>query len=519
MTQKASLRPDDENGSQHALSKDGYKFDVRGSYWKLNKDATVALGLAAKLPEPVQMGFRATLRRYAEEMSALYTENMAVLFNRYLRDAGAREVSVANLLNWRAILGESNQWCLGSLRSFLLAWHSYGFPGIQDEVVDLLNEWRIKGNDKGVAVITSDPKDGPYTDIEVQGLLDWANAAVSSRELQFADYAYFLTLLMTARRPVQIAALRGKDLIEEHGGGASLFRLNVPRAKQRGGGFRQSFRSLAIIDDLHAILRYQHAQSVASIEKKMGAKIPKDLKAETPIFINEKALDEITSLPSLRALLLGPKPDVLHATTSWLSTALRRVASLCTTCSERTGEPIHVTATRFRYTRGSKLRREGFSAFVIAELLDHSDIQQVGVYTKNTAQEAVVINELVGPRLAPFAQACLGTLVTSEREAIRGDDPHSRVPNHLQHPIGTCGNYGFCASGFKACYTCRFFQPWLHGPHEEVLRALYAEKERAYAAGCAEEVVNADDRLILAVEDCIARCKAAMQKESMVVEE
>lgn len=517
MNQKASPRPDAASEQHDAVSKDGYRFDVRTSHWRLNKDVTVALGRAAELPEPAQSGFRATLQRYAEEMSAKHTKNMAEMFKRYLADTSAFGVSTTQLLNWRAHLGTSNQWYLGSLRGFLLAWYDYGFPGIPDEVVDLLNEWRIKGNDKGVAVITSDPEGGPYTDIEVQGLLDWANATVSSQKIQFSDYAYFLTLLMTARRPVQIAALRGRDLTEEHGSGASLFRLNVPRAKQRGGRFRKSFRSLAIIEDLHAVLRHQHARSVMAVEKKLGMDLPKDLKAEVPIFVNEKEL--IKDLPSLRALLLGPKPDALHATTSWLSTALRRLASLCTARSERTGEPIHLSATRFRYTRGTKLRREGFSAFVIAELLDHSDIQNVGVYTENTAQEAVVINELIGPKLAPFAQACLGTLVRSEREAIRGNDPRSRIPNHLTHPIGTCGNYGFCASGFKACYTCRFFQPWLYGPHAEVLRELYAEKERARAAGCAEEVVNSDDRLILAVEDCIARCKATMQEASVAVEE
>ena len=510
----------DAAGEQHdAVSKDGYRFDIRASHWKLNKDVTVALGRAAELPEPTQAGYRATLQRYAEEMSAGHVYNMAARFDEFLRDTGTVQVGVAELLNWRAMLGHSRQFHLGALKGFLVAWHGYGFPGIPDEVVDLLNEWRIKGNDKGVAVVTSDPETGPYTDIEIQGLLDWANAAVSSRKVGFAEYAYFLTLLMTARRPVQIAALRGKDLTEEHGGGALLFRLNVPRAKQRGGKFRKSFRSLAIIEDLHAVLRHQHAQSVMAVEKKLGMDLSKDLKAEVPIFVNEKGLGGIKDLPSLRALLLGSKPDALHATTSWLSTALRRLASLCTARSERTGEPIHLSATRFRYTRGTKLRREGFSAFVIAELLDHSDIQNVGVYTENTAQEAVVINELIGPKLAPFAQACLGTLVRSEREAIRGNDPRSRIPNHLRHPIGTCGNYGFCASGFKACYTCRFFQPWLHGPHEEVLRELYAEKERARAADCAEEVVNSDDRLILAVEDCIARCKAAMQEASLVVEE
>ncbi len=131
------------------------------------------------------------------------------------------------------------------------------------------------------------------------------------------------------------------------------------------------------------------------------------------------------------------------------------------------------------------------------------------MYTENTAQEAVVINELVGAQLAPFAQACLGRLVHSEREAIRGDDPRSRVPNDRQHAVGTCGNYGFCASGFRACYTCYHFQPWVNGPHEEVLTDLYAEKDRTRSAGCAAVIVNANDQLILAVEHCVAMCKEA----------
>lgn len=519
MAAKISLQPSVIRGPHRAVSKDGYTFDVRTDHWKLNKDVTVALGRASELPEPVQSGFRATLQRYAEEASAAHVYNMAARFDEFLRDTGSVQLEVAGLLNWRAMLGHSREYHLGALKGFLLAWHDYGFPGVSDDVADLLNGWRIKGNDKGVAVITASPEAGPYTDIEVQGLLDWANSAVSRHEIPFSDYAYFLTLLMTARRPVQIAALRGKDIVEEKGGSGTLFRLNVPRAKQRGGGFRRSFRSLAIIEDLAIVLREQFARSVASIEKKLGVTLPESLKTEVPVFVNASAVNDLTDLSALRDCLLGAKPDVMHATTAMLDTALGRLARLCDARSERTGQPIHVSATRFRYTRGTKLRREGFSAFVIAELLDHSDIQNVSVYTKNTAQEAVTIDELIGPKLAPFAQACLGTLVRSEREAIRGDDPRSRIPNHLQHPIGTCGHYGFCASGGKACYTCWFFQPWMDGPHEEVLQELYAEKKRARAAGCPEEVVNADDRLILAVEDCVARCAAAKAKVTATPEE
>lgn len=495
-----------------SVSKDGYGFDASSDYWRLNKDVQISLILPTALDAATEAGFRATLRRYAEEASARHTENMATRFKRFLRDTESSRVSVTNLINWRANLGTDEQWQLGGLKGFLLAWHDYGFEGISQDVVDLLKGWRILGNEKGAAVATGCPETGPLTDLELAALLDWANMAVVQRNIAFEDYAYLLTLVMTARRPVQIAALRGRDLIQVVGEGAPLYRLNIPRAKQRGLGFRGTFRSLAILEDLFMVLRQQQKQSVAAASEAIGEALDPALEVEIPVFVNRRGLKEISSAEALRGSLTGRAPDLLHATTDSLRDALQRCARASTARSERTGEFIRLTATRFRHTRGTKLRREGFSAFVIAELLDHSDIQNVGVYTENTAQEAVVINELVGAQLAPFAQACLGKLVYSEREAIRGDDPRSRVPNSQQHTVGNCGNYGFCASGFRACYTCFHFQPWVHGPHEEVLADLYGEKERVRAAGCPDVVVNANDQLILAVEHCVSMCKEAKSR-------
>lgn len=492
-----------------AISKDGYAFDPSSGHWKLNKDIVISFGPVAGLPEPTQSGFRKTLQRYVEEMSATHARNMANLFIRFLNDTGSTSIDVASLLNWRSLLGEEEQWQLGSLRGFLIAWHDYGFEGITKESVDLLMAWRIKGNHKGVAVSLGCPESGPYTDLEIAAILDWANMAVTRALIPFMDYAYLLTLAMTARRPIQIAALRGKDMVADRKSGAALHRVNFPRAKQRGGVFRGSFRSLAVVEDLYLVLRNAHQQSVVSVEKQVGASLPAYLRDEVPVFINKKAAGNLSSLDELKNALLGERPDRLHETTGNLSKALRGCAKLSIARSERTGEFIRLAATRFRYTRGTKLRREGFGEFVIAELLDHSDIQNVRVYTENTAQEAVVINELIGAQLAPFAQACMGQLARSEREAIRGNDPRSRVPNNQQNAVGTCGNHGFCASGYRACYTCHHFQPWLDGPHAEVLSELYAEKDRVREAGCADVVVNANDQLILAVEHCIALCKAA----------
>jgi len=90
------------------------------------------------------------------------------------------------------------------------------------------------------------------------------------------------------------------------------------------------------------------------------------------------------------------------------------------------------------------------------------------------------------------------------------------VVNNNQNATGTCGNYGFCASGYRACYTCHHFQPWVDGPHHEVLVELYSEKERVRKAGCDELVVNANDQLILAVEHWIAMCVEAKSEISDV---
>lgn len=497
----------ERKSTAHAVSKDGYPFEPSDDHWRLNKDVQIALALPGTIDVRTEVGFRSTLLRYAEEASARHTRNMETRFKRYLRDTGASQVTVVDLINWRASLAVDEQYQLGGLKGFLLAWHDYGFEGVADEVVDLLQGWRIQGNEKGAAVASGCPESGPYTDLEMAAILDWANLAVARKDIAFEDYAYLLTLAMTARRPVQIAALRGQDLVREVGEGAPMFRLNIPRAKQRGLAFRGAYRSLAILEDLYLVLRQQHRQSVAAVCRAVGREVAPELAGEVPIFLNQKRLEDVENIEELTDYLMGGAPDQLHAKTSSLDSALQRCAKASTARSERTGEFIRLSALRFRHTRGTKLRREGFGAVIIAELLDHSDTQNVRVYTENTAQEAVVINELMGAKLAPFAQACLGKLVRSEREAIRGDDPRSRVPNGRQHAVGTCGNYGFCASGYRACYTCFHFQPWVDGPHEEVLVDLYAEKERTREAGCADAIVNANDQLILAVEHCVSMCK------------
>lgn len=500
-----------------AKSLDGYEFSPAADMWKLSKDFNFSTDFLRELSPETELGFRLTLTRYAEEGSASFAQLVIARFKRFLRATGAIAVTADAILNWRSQLDSAHEYFLGDIRGFLLSWNEYGFPGMPDDVATLLRGLRLKGNETGRAVAQDDPMEGPYSDIELASILGWANGALSERKIELEIYAYLLTLVMTGRRPSQICALRGIDLTTNaDAGGMPEYNINFPRGKQTGSGFRRLFRKVNINDDLYQTLCAQHRASAALVVDAVGCDVPGELRREIPVFINRSELGEIKNLPDLRNALNGETPDVLHAKPKILTKRLKRRSAAGATRSERTGLKLHATPRRLRYTFATNLRRQGAAADVIAKALDHSNKKNVECYVKNTVQEAGIINRAVGHKLAPFAQACMGKLVDSERDAIRGDDPRSRVPNHQQNAVGTCGNYSYCTIGYRACYTCVHFQPWVDGPHTEVLDELFEIKRHAAAEGCGRGVVNANDRLILAVQDCINLCDEAKKTRKIV---
>ena len=98
--------------------------------------------------------------------------------------------------------------------------------------------------------------------------------------------------------------------------------------------------------------------------------------------------------------------DIFHYSSSSLElNVLRKFCIHQKAVSERTGEIIHVNARRFRHTRGTNLGRKGVGAAIIAELLDHSDTQNVKVYTENTADTVQYIDRVMGAEMGKLAQA------------------------------------------------------------------------------------------------------------------
>lgn len=497
------------------ISKDGYSFDFYSDRWTLNKDVSIAFMPEILSMEPKLLdGFKRTLAVYAEEQSAHHTSNMYLRFQRLLRDTQFQHLDENTLLNWRGILDKDHEWYLGSLRGFLISWHEYGYYGVTDNMVKLLEELTLSGNKKGVAVANRCPETGAFTSNEVLALNHELIRLFGDNSISFACYAYVSLLQATARRPIQLRQLRAVDLLKEFDAAKSAtnYYINMPRAKQRGVGFREVFKKLTITEELYLTLRNFIEDETKKLEDLFSIKLTLEQKAQIPIFIDWDTAHRFDRKKVSFSLGLL-KSDVLHmSSTDLMWSLLKKFQRKQKSISERTGDYIHITARRFRHTRGTNLGRKGLGPLIIAEALDHNDTQNVMVYTENTADTVTYIDKAIGTQLAPFAAAFFGRIIQNLDEGERGDDKTSHIPNKDNDIVGACGTNAFCVKGYESCYTCEKFRPLLDAPHEKFLASLYAEKEVRLKTTKSEEYASTKDRLILAVEWVVRKC-AEMKNE------
>lgn len=483
----------------------GYSFLLYDEQWELDKNHSVNVGrVSTALSEPTRTGFLQALAHYASELSAAHTGNVVFYMRHLLLSTDADELNDTVLINYRAMLPRAKEYYIGAIRGFLRRWERLGYPGVSKDVIRLLDGWTLKGNRKGDAVKRKDPKEGPLTDNELQAFNEGAVQAFECNLISLSELAMCLVTSNTGRRPVQISHLRVVDVIQgENNKNEPFYLLNVPRGKQ-GDGFRASFKPFAMTVELWAVLSTQSKQSIKQIETCLGFDLQEPDRQQIPLFPDFDVVKSISSPGEYRQLL---KTDKLHIAAAEVTDTLQFVVHAAEVKSERTGEVLLVNARRFRYTTGTRAAREGFGEMVIAELLDHSDTQNAGIYVKNIPEHVKRLDEAIGFQLAPYAQAFAGVLVDSENNADRGSDPTSRVRTEEGNGVGTCGEFGFCGANVPIpCYTCIHFQPWLDGPHEEVYQNLLNERERLIGVTEDLQIAAVLDRSILAVAEVIQRC-------------
>lgn len=486
-------------------TRSGSSFDPRADLWSYRDGVqTVYLdfSLLTGLTPPMRAALKTVLVWYAENRSAGHLTNLFGRMEHFLRfvrsTAGAQisAISIAEILSYRSSLNSSRQWYLGSLAGLLKKWHALGLSGVDRDVVLSLSELRLKGNKKGAAVLTMDVKYGPYTDVELSGIQAALHEAHATGKVTFPNYLIANLFILLGQRSAQYAALKVCDVsVGRNANGEAIYLLKMPRAKQRNVALRARFTDRILASQIGSMLLDHAARTEAKFSERLRDP------SHAPLF------------PATIVRRTSPGFEYHHSSAS-LADVLRATLNALDVKSERTGRRIHVTPQRFRRTLATRAAEEGYGELIIAELLDHADTQNVGVYIEATPAIVDRIDRAVAMHMAPLAQAFAGVLIKDESEATRCHDPTSRIVDlridPTMRPMGSCGQHSFCnLLAPIACYTCRNFQPWLDGPHEAVLAHLLKQREQLLSV-TSVRIASADDRTILAVAEVIRRCEMVL---------
>ncbi|HCK4354992.1 site-specific integrase [Pseudomonas aeruginosa] len=484
-----------------ALTRSGVELYPREDRW-VYRDTTMAMSLNfAAWPATASFitSAKLTLLWYAGHMSPSHVKNMFERLGHYVRtmcagrDALLAEISSHDLISYRAMLSENTLWYLGNISGLLQRWRALGYPGVTADAVSFLKQIRTRGNRKGEAVLTHDPFFGPFTDIEWGALQSALDRAYSDGEVDREVYLLTYLFMALGQRSVQYASLKVCDVgVASAQDGTVIYTLRVPRAKQRNQLSRTEFKDRVLVSHVGKLLVQQRDDVYRKFKRRLSDP------SKAPLF------------PARRQSGSCPDGFEYHRTGPSLGLMLRVGLNKLSAMSERTGQPLHVTAVRFRRTIATRAAIEGHGELIIAELLDHTDTQNVGVYIEARPEILERIDRALALQLAPMAQAFAGMIILDESHARRAGDPSSRVYDPRfdpsMKPMGNCGKHGFC--GFSApiaCYTCVNFQPWVDGPHENVLEFLLGERNRL-ASQTDMRIASVNDRTILAVAEVVRQC-------------
>lgn len=492
----------------------GYKISFFDDEWQLDKDIKISfITINRFFDDGLVFSYKKVMQYYAMHHAATYVNIINCRIEHYLNTIEDSGFSVELLVRYRSLLTERTEWYLAVIRGFIKRWYQLGYYGVTDDVIILLDNWRLKGNRKGEVVKLLSPDRGPLTDFELSSFIDEASFLYEKGIITIQEYAMVLLLSTTGRRPIQLSHMQIKDVFwgKNQQLETETFIINIPRAKQRGQEFRGSFKTFAIMKSIWQVVARQ-CQSVQNlIQKQFNRNLTDNHILCAPLFLNLDAFDKVKCIQEYENTI---NTDRLHIQTNDFTKTVKKICRKGNLISDRTKGPMMLTANRFRYTIGTRAAREGYGVLVIAELLDHTDTQNAHVYVENIPDYARNISDAVNQSLGPYATLFKGKVILNETKATRGDDKTSRIKLDSTEGLGSCASYGFCKGRVPLpCYTCPYFQPWRDAPHEKVMKILLQERDRVFQNTRDNAVASVNDRTIEAVKEVMLLCREMKNNE------
>lgn len=327
------------------------------------------------------------------------------------------------------------------LRTFYRWGVARQYPDFDPGLFRILQSITAVGNSKGHHVRFRDAVKGPFTPDELLLI----SRAVSQGQGADQERAIVMLHLELGHNPNASVRLRNNDFVRYESKSAVAYQIEVPRTKKRT--VRRETKSRPISIALGRLLE--------SLQRG-GSDAP---------------------------LLHWLSPTNPEGT---INRAMRHFAQEMNLISPRTQRPLVISPRRFRFSIATHMAEEGASVFHIAEVLDHSDTQNVRVYVETVSSIADPVAKATDEALTPLVRRFQGIIISSSGTAILPDGSNQVIPAiapHLGIAHLDAGGIGMCGRDARkdglcrllppiSCYLCPSFAALRDGPHREMLNSI-----------------------------------------------
>ncbi|CUS47492.1 MAG: phage integrase family protein [Idiomarinaceae bacterium HL-53] len=419
------------------------------------------------LREHVKAWISYACKKYANESLYNHIQQMKVF--KFDGEAGQEAVAESLEKQVRQIM-ESD---IGSSRKstirLLFGWCvEEQLPFFDEDFFDLYLDTLKFGTDegKGKDVLMEMANRGPLT-ISEQRIFKEALAKVDPKQLSLIELQGMVGLKIAqvlGARDVQVVKIQFKHLGVSDEGKPYLL---LPRAKQRGYKNNNKHKKRPIthsLNDLISTLKRRYEE--ASGKKKNG---------EDFLLCN---LTPRSGLPTKKRL---NRPGYMR----------RRLDF-----ERALGLNFKVTNRRLRKTFCTQLIAKGTPLKVVAELMDHSDLQQLEVYYRHTHHIARKLNDVLRAEASDLLDAFEGKVVAPEDASQVGQQIFAPSSDQKLHLIGSCGSATPCSLNPPlSCYGCSSLEAFEDADHKGVVDNLVQETNTLFGESHAVEILQHKDFL------------------------
>ena len=471
----------------------GHSVDTSGGVWELTDPTLTTKCYWDGIINDINNieAFKAYMG-YCVEVKAAHTATNMFKFYRQASRIESFRAYPLSLKDLLVVLSElrknDSEWIFHWIRKWYVWCADVGIPGFSPSICHDLLQYSIEGNEKGIAVLIDDDEEGPLDNVEYDLLRSVVKSGVGNE----LERICIMLCMELGANPKNFVLLEERDFVKvEASAGQAFYSLRVPRVKKRSS--RRSVRVRSITKHLGKAIESLIANNWDADAYQYGVKSP-ILRRSHKRYMPQKTLK--------RFEFHLASPDFCQIVVGYAKNAK--------IISHRTGNILHLTPRRLRYTFATRLVEQGASPAVVADALDHTDLQHVGVYFKARGKTVEALDKALecNPHYLDVISRFSGIVV--EREDTNGiPTVPGQTPTYRDlGGIGGCGAKSLCKLYPPlSCYLCPSFQAWKDGPHQDMLAELKKNaREVAFTSGYpVARIGNQVDDVILAISQLLQR--------------